>query len=71
MDHDCLANDANIPTVYVEATVGYGDPGIDTNQILGTEYVDLLRQYLIMIKLPTMADEISGLRTQLAQEFGA
>ena len=64
------ANDENIPTGYVEAIAGYGDPHAETYLIPELEYVELLRQYLIIKNMPAMADEINELKIQLTHKTG-
>ena len=64
------ANGGNIPAGYVQAIAGYGDPHAETHLIPELEYVELLRQYLVIKNMPAMADEITELKTLLTQKFG-
>tara|TARA_R110002167_G_scaffold362307_1_gene581326 strand:+ start:3326 stop:3718 length:393 start_codon:yes stop_codon:yes gene_type:complete len=53
------ASGESIPDGYVEALAGYGDPHSDGLLILEAEYLELLRQFLLLVRLPTHAQELA------------
>lgn len=59
-DFDC-ANDEAIPDGQIQVLAGYGDSHAVGHLISESEYLELLRQYLLVVGLPNDAKQIAEL----------
>ena len=57
-DRDRASGDS-IPDGYVEALAGYADPNAEGVLIPEAEYLELLRQFLLLIGLPAHAERVA------------
>ncbi|MEW4454482.1 hypothetical protein AB1L30_17535 [Bremerella sp. JC817] len=58
------ANGISIPNDYVEANAGYGASAGETHQLPESEYLELLRQFLVLNNRPELATRVETLLTK-------